>query len=151
MNISKTKLKNIILWVLIGVLSLGLIAVARNVDRLTTTKDVSSSAYAVGTINAEGKLVDGTTSICTKKLIDVDGLECDYNEDEANVEYTVYFYDKDNTFLSSTGALKRDTDATDIPEGAESFRIMITPLSDNEVSLFEVSKYASAVTVTIDR
>ncbi|MBQ8291899.1 MAG: hypothetical protein IJX88_05290 [Clostridia bacterium] len=118
-------------------------------SKLDKTNDVSSTfGYERGLLDSEGKEVKGTTSIRTKDMVGIDGLVCDLKTD-ASVTYKVFFYDKDEKFLSSTDELNEDFSATTgtVAEGAKYARILITPLNDPEVSVTEIAGYAAELTV----
>ncbi len=122
------------------------------IDRQTTTERIGGEAYSIGAIDTSGVLQDSNASIYLRKAITTDGLKCDLAEN-ATIKYQLFFYDKDGKFLSSTAALTADYNGSDIPEGAESVKIVITPTADDDgkVSLTEVLGYASQLTVTVNR
>lgn len=148
---SKDKIKWIIVSILLLILGAGLIGVTIKLNDSIKTKEVSSSAYAVGTLSSTtGKYVEGTTSIYTEDFITVDGLTVKV-KDDANVTYKLFFYDKEKEFISATESLSSDANSTSVVSGAKYFKVMITPNSDPEVSYFEISKYAGRITVTVNK
>ena len=144
------KFITILMFILIGVLSVGLISVALKLDDSIKTRDVKASEYIIGSIGDTGKDVESTGSIVTEDLINVSGLTITVKED-ANVTYKLFFYDNEKEFLSCSEELDSDTNSTTVVEGAKYFRIMITPENDSEVSLTEISKYANRLTVTVNK
>lgn len=120
-----------------------------------TKAKVKSSDYVIGTITAEGKLLESKQSLYTKDLITVDGLEIDIDEETATIQYNVAFYDKDGKFISINDEYyTEDFDVALIPETADSCRILITPYEvDSEavtLNIFNVGKYAGQLTVRYD-
>ena len=79
-------------------------------------------------------------------------MKCEL-KDDANIKYQLFFYDKDGEFISASAELTADYDGTNIPETAESVKIMITPIEDEDgkVSLMEVLGYANQLTVTVNK
>ena len=61
-------------------------------------------------------------------------------------------YDKDGEFVSASEELTADFDG-EIPENAESVKIMITPTADEDgkISVIEVLGYAAQLTVTVNK
>lgn len=144
------KFITILMFILIGILSVGLISVALKLDDSIKTRDVKASEYIIGSLGSTGKDVESTGSIVTEDLINVSGLTITVKED-ANVTYKLFFYDNEKEFISASEELDSDTNSTTVVEGAKYFRIMITPENDSEVSLTEISKYANRLTVTVNK
>lgn len=147
--------KWIIVFVLVAALVAGLAVVFVKLDRQTTTASLRSTAYSIGTLDAEGEYEKNTGYIYTKDYVTADGLEITVSED-ANVKYKVFYYSVDEdgvkTFLSASADwLTADLDASTIPEGADVARIVIQPVGDAEVSLLEIAGYANQVTVTYNK
>lgn len=116
----------------------------------TTTATLFGTAYAVGTLDDNGKVAESKENIYTKDLISVDGLKITVKE-KADVQYKLYFYDADKAFVSASEEwLTADFDGT-IPETAKYVRIVIDPIEDNEVFVFEVLGYANQLTVTYNK
>ena len=69
----KFKWKNIISFVLVGVLLVGAVAGLGSVFN-KDTKTISSTAFAVGGINEKGNYVESKTSIYTKDMFECQGL-----------------------------------------------------------------------------
>ena len=85
-------------------------------------------------------------------VVATDGLKVEL-QDDAKVTYELFFYDEENAFISSTGALSTDFLGLTVPINAETAKIVITPTEDEDgfISLTEVIGYASQVTVTMNR
>lgn len=116
----------------------------------TTTATLFGSAYAVGTLDDNGKVAESKENIYTKDLISVDGLKITVKE-KADVQYKLYFYDADKAFVSASEEwLTADFEGT-IPDTAKYVRVVIDPVEDNEVSVFEVLGYANQLTVTYNK
>ena len=140
-------------WVVLAIiLAFGLIATLFvKLDRQTTTTTIGGEAYSIGTLDDTGEPTETNTAIYMRKSITTDGLKCELAED-AKIKYELFFYDKDGEFVSSTGDLTADW-AGEIPVGAESVKVMITPTADEDgkVSIVEVLGYASQLTVTVNK
>lgn len=143
-------------WVIIFLLVIGiigaLVALFVQLDRQTTVTELGPEAYMIGALDEEGKAVDGDASIVTRKVFTTDGLKVEL-ADDAKVTYELFFYDEEDAYISSTGALSTDFLGLTVPLNAETAKIVITPVEDEDgkVSLTEVIGYADQVTVTIDR
>jgi len=143
------RLKWIIAFVLIAALTAGLAMTMFRLDGQIKTKEISASAYKVGTLDADGEYDDDTGSIVTKDFIAVAGLKCEVAKN-AKITYKVYFFDKDEDYISATAELTADFDET-IPTGAKYVKIVITPTNDAEVSIWEISGYVKKLTVTVNK
>ena len=143
-------------WVIIFLLVIGIIgavvALFVQMDRQTTVTELGPEAYMIGALDEEGKAADGDASIVTRKAFTTDGLKVEL-QDDAKVTYELFFYDEENAFISSTGALSTDFLGLTVPINSETAKIVITPTEDEDdfISLTEVIGYASQVTVTINR
>lgn len=143
-------------WVIIFLLVIGIIgavvALFVQMDRQTTVTELGPEAYMIGALDEEGKAEDSDASIVTRKAFSTDGLKVEL-ADEAEVTYELFYYDDEDEFISSTGALSTDFLGLTVPLNAETAKIVITPVEDEDgkVSLTEVIGYADQVTVTIDR
>lgn len=103
----------------------------------------------IGALDDNGDFVKNTASIVSKDFVSTDGLTIKLQEN-ADVSYKVYFFDTDKAFVSATEAQSADFAGT-IPENAKFAKIVITPLHDAEVSIFEMSGYAKQLTVTVNK
>ena len=121
-------------------------------NKLDKTDEVSATfGYEQGLLGADGSETKGTTAIRTKKFVSVEGLTCDLVS-EASITYKIFYYDKDEEFISATDELSADYVAGDnLPEGAEYARVVITPVNDPEVSLTEIATYARELTVSWEK
>lgn len=142
-----------VITLLVGLLLIGaIIGLFIKLDRQTSTTTIGGEAYSIGLIDDAGANESGDTAIYLREAVTTDGLTCKLAKD-AKISYQLFYYDVDGEFLSASDVLTADFDGSDIPEGAESVRIVITPISDEDgkVSLHEVLVYASRLTVTINR
>lgn len=151
-NISRRKL-DLIFKIIVCVLLVALIggvtyAIVRVVHK-DETKEISSLAYKIGTLDDNGAFMKNTASIVSKDFISSNGLTIKLQEN-AEVSYKVFFYDADKAFVSASEAQSADYAGT-IPENAKFAKIVITPLHDAEVSIFEMSGYAKQLTVTVNK
>ena len=155
-ELKRHKTSDAVKWVIVFLLILGLIATTVTlfvkVDRQTTVTEIGAEAYKIGVLDDSGAETDGDTAIVTRNAVTTDGLKADI-ADDATVTYTLYFYDADGEFISKTEALSEDFDGSEIPENAETAKIVITPTDDEDgkVDLTEVLGYAGQVTVTVNR
>lgn len=152
MTRKKSLIISIIALVLVSVMAVALVFTIGKVDKMETTKTISSNVftYSIGTLDEEGKYKQGTSSIYLKDFQEVDGLICDIKED-ATITYKVVFYDSEKEFISATEELSADFDGSSIPESAKYFKVMITPTNDAEVSFFEIDTYADQLTVKVNK
>lgn len=154
--LSRHKAADTVKWVIIFLIAIGLIGavigLAIKLDRQTTVTEIGAEQYMVGGLDDEGAAAEGDTSIVTRGTFTTDGLKVDL-ADEAEVTYELYFYDGEDNFISSTGALSADFDGSAIPENAASAKCVITPTADEDgkVDLTEVLGYAGQVTITVNR
>ncbi len=150
---TKSKVTCILTILLILALVGAVIGLAVKVSR-SASAELGGEAYSVGIIDAATGDVDSKkdTSIYTRKGLKADGLKCTLEKD-AKITYQIFFYDKDEKFISATETLSADFDGKGIPEKAETCRIMITPTADedNKVSLVEVLGYAAQLTVIVNK
>ena len=154
-ELRKHKASDMVKWVIIFLISTGLIGAVITLfvllDRQTTVTEIGAEAYTIAALDENGEQTDGDTSIVTRSAFTTDGLKVKI-EDEATVTYTLYFYGAENEFISKTAALSEDFDGS-IPENAETTKIVITPIEDEDgkVELTEVLGYAGQVTVTVNK
>ena len=147
-NVAKNRTLIIVAFVLIAVIAIALVVTMVKLNSTITTKNLSFTAYEIGSIDDSGENYSSTASIRTKNYILVDGLNCDLKQD-ASVTYKVFFYDSKEVLLTKTDA--QSGDYSTIPDSAKYFRGVITPNSDAEVSLTELIGYANQLTVTVNR
>ena len=156
----KFKWKNILSFVLVGVLLVGSVAGLGAVFN-KDTKTISSTAFAVGGINAQGNYEKTDLSIYTKDMFECKGLSIEPNF-EATGTYKVFYYDENKNFIVATNALNSE-DGTynkgDTYTLAKYARVMITPdvptddegneVEDFKIRFYEVTSYASDYKITV--
>lgn len=149
---NNNSIKWIITFTLLSLLLVSVVFAFVKIDRNEKTKKLGTNSftYAIGLLNEEGEYEQGTSSIYLKDFCSVDGLTVEVKE-KATVTYKLFFYDEDKEFLSATSDLSLNYDSASIPSSAEYFKIMITPTNDAEVSFFEISGYASQLTVSVNK
>lgn len=153
--LSRHKAADTVKWVIIFLIAIGLIGAVITlfvmVDRNTTITEIGAEQYMIGGLDDEGAAAEGDTSIVTRGMFTTDGLKVEL-ADEATVTYELYFYDGEDSFISSTGALSADFNG-EVPENAKSAKCVITPTADEDgkVDLLEVLGYAGQVTITVNR
>lgn len=143
-------------WIVTFIVILGLIGAVIGLSvslSRSTAEEIGGEAYSIGIIQETGEVnTKEQTSIYTRKDLPVDGLRCSLKMD-AKITYRIFFYDKEGKFLSATSTLSTDYDGTGVPAKAETAKIMITPVEDEDgkVSLVEILGYANQLTVVINR
>ena len=120
-----------------------------------TTENVKSYEYELGTIDESGKIVDSRKSTIMKTARNVEGVTIDIDEETATIVYRVVFYGADGEYLSVTEPMETDYDVASTPEGAETFRVIITPYQvdgeDVKLSGFNMLKYSSQLEITYNK
>ncbi len=155
-NVANGKKGDKVKWIVTFLVGIGLVAsvVALTVklNRQTTTTIIGGEAYSIGAIGDDGLYSETDTSIYMRKAISTNGLKCELAEG-AKIKYQLFYYDKDNAFISKSSELTANFNGIGIPETAKSVKIVITPLEDEDgkVSLMEVLSYASQLKVTVNR
>lgn len=151
LNRKNRKLLFGIVAVLLVALTGTVMVLAIQMNKQITTKTVSSlTDYDIGSLDVNGKVIKSSENIYTKDYINVDGLKVTIKE-KADVQYKLYFYDADKTFVSaSTTWLTADFDGN-VPANAKYARVLIDPTEDAEVSALEVFGYANQLTVTYNK
>lgn len=151
LNRKNRKLLFGIVAVLLVALTGTVMVLAIQMNKQITTKTVSSlTDYDIGSLDVNGKVIKSSENIYTKDYINVDGLKVTIKE-KADVQYKLYFYDADKTFVSaSTTWLTADFDGN-VPVNAKYARVLIDPTEDAEVSALEVFGYANQLTVTYNK
>ena len=158
----KFKWKNIISFVLVGVLLVGAVAGLGSVFN-KDTKTISSTAFAVGGINEKGNYVESKTSIYTKDMFECQGLSIE-PDFEATGTYKVFYYDSNKNFLGATEALNAEDgvyNKESIFAFAKYARIMITPVvpvdedgnekEDFKIRFYDVVGYANDYTISVKK
>ena len=142
--------KWIVTFSLIALITVALAVAFVQINRSVTTETLASYHYTVGALSAEdGKPEEGKSSLYTKETITLDELTCKPTV-AAEIEYQVFFYDKEDAFVGATSVRTGDFDAksASIPESAVSARILIMPTEDEEITFFEIGGYADMLKVT---
>ncbi len=146
-------------WKMVAVAVLSVVAVAMSAGTLARvlkneeTKEISSFAFEVGAVTAEGKVDEDADTAIVSELITLDGLKIELDK-EANVGYKLHYYDKEEKYLESTTTLSTKFVASDtvIPENAEYVCVEVIPTSDSDgVSFFEKFEYLKQITVTVNK
>lgn len=147
----RVKRKSLIIVTVIAVIALlGVVGLGLVVNDQISTLELKSWNYTVADLDSEGELDSSDENIVTKDYIKVDGLEITVNE-EAEITYRVVFYDEDKEYISETDELTTDFQDSEIPEGAEYCKIVITPVDDNEISIFEKGDFVEMLNVKYAR
>lgn len=147
----RVKRKSLIIVTVIAVIALlGVVGLGLVVNDQISTLELKSWNYTVADLDSEGELDSSDENIVTKDYIKVDGLEITVNE-EAEITYRVVFYDEDKEYISETAELTTDFQDSQIPEGAEYCKIVITPVDDNEISIFEKGDFVEMLNVKYAR
>lgn len=132
-----------------------LVAVCVGLGNIADTKKVDTNDYAIGTIAETGKIVESKQSAYMKDAESVDGLVIDIDEETATITYKVAFYDEDGKFISMTESQETDFDTANVPENAETFRVVITPYQVDgenvELNIFNMGKYTSQLDVSYNK
>ena len=143
-------LATLIIGVLLTVIVVGLCI---QMDRSLTTTRLGAESYSIGCLDSKGEYKTTQLSIYTREGISVDGLDIDVKESDTEFKYQLFFYDKDGKFLSNSEFYTVDFDTNNIPEGADTVKIVITPTleSGDNINIFEISRVADLLTVTVNR
>ena len=113
------------------------------------TKNISSSAFSVGGIDANGEYVETKDSIFTKEMFLCQGLtvEPDFTLDST---YSIYFYNYDGLFLESFEDLT-DKFVNRVPELAKYARISIDSADGEDLKWYEIASVAKRLKITVDK
>lgn len=158
----KFKWKNILSFVLVGVLLIGSVAGLGAIFN-KDTKTISSTAFAVGCINEQGNYAESKTSIYTKDMFECQGLSIE-PDFEATGTYKVFYYDENKNFIGATEDLYAEDGVYNKGNSfpfAKYARIMITPdvptaddgkeVKDFKIRFYEVYGYANEYNITVDK
>ena len=118
-----------------------------------TEKKISPGVFSRGALDGSGRFVDTDTCLYTQDLIQCRGLTVSVDF-EAALEYEIYFYRADESFIGSTGRLTDDFDIGDDYKNAKYCRIVIIPvLKDGaeKIHFWEVYSYAKQITVKVSK
>lgn len=146
-----TKNKWILVWCLIGVLSVGMVSTAVKLNDSIKTETLTSMDYEIGGLTSAGAENNSDGSIRTKDFITTDGFEVKMQED-AEVTYRLYFYDADESFISMQEAEQTgDYVFPATGNNAAYVKVVITPTDDTEITMFEKGGYCDDIEVTYDK
>lgn len=141
----KNTSKIIIFALVVVVVLVGVVLIARTASSKTAT--LGTLDYQIGALDEKGEYSKDTSSIVTRKFLSVEGMEIELQKN-ADVTYKVYFFDKNEKFISADETANTADYAGTVPENAALFKVVITPTKDAEVSTLEIGDYAKQVTVT---
>lgn len=114
------------------------------------TTELASYRYTIGAVAEDGGLDKEETKFITSDELKAKDLVSIEVDEEAELTVKVYWYDEDENLLR----VDTVTDGTPVaPEGAETFRVEIEPLDDEDgkVSVLEKGGYVKLVTVTLKK
>ena len=155
------KAKSVKAWIIAGIvaISAAIIGLSVKVASMEKTKTVSATfGWEQGLLDTTpgetlGKEVKGTTSIRMKEAVTLEGFEIDI-KDDATVTYQLFFFDAEEVCVGVSDAeMSVDYVAAQasLPENAKTVKVMVTPNNDPEVSVLEMSGYASELTITYNK
>ena len=153
------KFKKIMLWVLIAALVTAVVVAFVKISKVEKTKDVGTLSYSIGSLNADdGKEIKDEHSFRTKHL-SADKFNKIDIKDKADVTYQIFYYNEDKEFIGKSEDLSADT--TELPatqtveeatENVKYFRVVVKVTdTSKKVTVFNISKYAKQVTVTLNK
>lgn len=148
----RKKLSNIILYVLIAILGLGLIGVSAKLNDTLSTDKVSATSFVKGTIGDDGLLsTDGECYSAVSPFVNVDGLKIEINEDD--IKYKLYYFTEDKGLIESSAFLTEDFDASSnsIPSNAKYVRVAVYLVDNSPMTILMASYYGSHLTITYNK
>lgn len=115
------------------------------------TKEIRPS-FTRGSLNEQGKVLESNTELVTKKYFKCRGLTITLDED-SDVTYQVFYFDKHEEFISSSEIITGDYDGEGMPENAVYARLVVMPDIDEDETLswFGNFKYINQLTITVSR
>lgn len=141
------KLKIVIFTILTVVLLITTISIFTKIKN-DDTKTLHLS-FERGSLGTNGEYVETKESIYTKESFYCKGLKIK-TDFESQVSYRLYFYDRLDNFISCTELLTDDyTSDSTLPKVKA--RIVITPLYDDKVGLFEIMTYRNDIKVEVSK
>ena len=151
----KDKIKWVVTFVAITLLSVMVLAMGLNLSKFNTEKRINVSDYVIGAIDNSGKVVETSRSLYTKDLIKIDGFEIDV-ADDANIQFVVICYDAEEKFIGTVNGQgdMSEEKMTELGfnENTAYFRVVINPAPVDgepvELNLFNKAKYADQLTIT---
>ena len=150
---SKTKkrisLKDIASAVVACLLILAVIGGCIAISKIDT-KTISSLSFKRGSLTESGTYQKSDTAIYTEELFECQGLTVTVDF-ESDVEYRVFYYREDKSFIGATENLKVDYEKDATYANAKYARIVIYPTleSGKKVGIFDVNKYARQITIKV--
>lgn len=123
--------KNVIVYIIVFALLIGILAICINVlgsDR----KSISSFSFTSGAIDSNGNYRQSDTSICTSKMFECQGLLINrvFN---SNSSYQIFYYREDTSYIGCTQLLNGiEYDKAETFENAKYANIVITPLLEEK-------------------
>ena len=159
MKIRKFNLRKIVTIILVVFIFAGcvagLVALGRNKN-----KKISASSFSVGELDEQtGSYVSSKTAIYTKGLIECQGLKI-VPDFDAELSYQVFYYNYDEIYIGCTPVYEGKTYNEEVPSLAKYCRIVAypeqvdndgNPDSNFKVNVFNKTKYANKLTVTVDK
>ena len=117
-----------------------------------TSKTVSAFSFQIGNLNESGGFnKNDTSTMVTKDMLKLEGLDITLPADSA-VQYKVFYFNEDGDFLVADETYSTSAFASEsTPEGAAQVKIVVKPVSDPEISFFEISKYAKQITIKVSK
>ena len=123
-------------------------------NKLKEETQVIHPTFEVGGIGADGKGNRAEDTIYTKEAFECAGLEVKLDFD-AQIEYSIFYYDDMDTFIMSDEDNTESKKAT-VPLGATHARLVVAPIWDKDVAKedrvchwYDVSKYSSQLEIRV--
>ena len=147
---TKAVAKNVIIVIILLTLAATVAILAVKLNDSVTTRTISSFAFKVGGLDEDGMEIKSDSTLVSREYLTVDGLKIEINNDK--VRYKIAFYDKNKKIVGEVSDYYvSDYEASELAVAIVYAKIVIEPTSDAEVSWTEVRKYASMLTITVNR
>ena len=147
---SNITIKNVIIGAVLLILAATVAILAVKLNDSVTTKTISSLSFKVGGLDEDGFEVKSDSTIVSKNFISADGLKIELKD--GKVRYKIAFYDKNKKLVGEISEYYvSDYEAEELASNIVYAKIVIEPTADAEVSWTEVRKYASMLTITVNR
>lgn len=151
---SKTSLVVSIVSMLLSVVTVLALVFSLGSSQVTTTT-ANATMFKNGAINEDGKVIESNLSAVLSEAKTVKDMKIEIDEESAVITYKVAFYDKDGNFISMTDEQVADFDVNEIPQDADTFRVVVTPNEvDGEavkINSLNRAKYVKQLKVTFAR
>ena len=148
----KKKLINIISSILAVVLIVGALFGAISAITKYAEKDIKkiTPVYAVGGLDKNGNFLDTENSIYTKNAFECYSLKTTLSFDNS-VTYQMYYYDKDNNFISASNKINVNYNSLDdvMPYETKYCRVVIYPNEDDVIKWYEINKYSKQLKIEV--